>query len=66
MESIEMEYESAPLAAISVSPTVSTHGPSNIKPCAKNDQPKLIKEVTIPDSDIRVSVFKTRMAINQN
>ncbi len=35
MESIEMESESAPLGAISTSPAVSTHGPSNIKPCAK-------------------------------
>ncbi len=66
MESIEMESKSAWLEAIIVSPAVSTHGPSNIKPCAKNDQPKLIKEVTVPDSDIRVSVFKTHMAISQN
>ncbi len=46
MESVEMEIESAPLGAICTSPAVSAHSPSNIKPCTKNDHPKLVKEVT--------------------
>ncbi len=55
-----------PLCATSLSPAPSAHGLSTTKPCAKNDQLQLIKELVVPDSDISVSVFKMHMVISQN